>query len=297
MTKLTYQTLPLIILGVLLFLPSLAAAATAHLETKHQDIYVGDNIIFSVRLDPEGQSLNAVEGKVILDYEPKSVSIGEINVAGSAFTLWPRKPSLATNEKEISFVAGVPNGLKTKDALLFNLVLNLSAPGRLTLQPNGLIAYLNDGQGTKVAVAGQALELEVLPAPDNWVPRQEWLDITLTDKTPPERFEILLGQDNSVFEGRKFISFNAVDKATGVDYYEVKEGDLPPVRSGETYILQEQDSVSKIVVTAFDVAGNTRSVTYSPPVGKLWLILIGLILALVVGITVFIKRKHVPELK
>ncbi|MDO8493280.1 MAG: hypothetical protein Q7S19_01930, partial [bacterium] len=105
--------------------------------------------------------------------------------------------------------------------------------------------------------------INVLPKKPDSKSVDDWGSLVSNDKTPPEPFEIYLGQESSVFEGKKFLSFSTIDKQSDIAYYEVIEGDLPPVRSRDTYILQEQNKPVKVTVIAYDTAGNARKSVYS----------------------------------
>ena len=247
-----------------IFLPYSVFASNIYIDASHPDFFVGDTIIFSVRVDSENKNINAVEGSVLLDYLAESISLIDINTAGSKFSLWPGKPLPSESNTSISFAGGAPGGFNSKDAVIFNIVLQLQKAGQITLTPDNLSVYLHDGKGTRDTTNIQNLIINVLPPEAGYKPVNELSALISQDKTPPESFEIIAGQDVSVFEGKKFLSFSAVDKQSGIKYYEVREGDLPPTRSDGTYVLQNQDKPTKVVVVAYDAAGNAReSVLYT----------------------------------
>jgi hypothetical protein len=195
--------------------------------------------------------------------------------------LWPNKPSLSFSQENssINFVAGVPGGLNKSNALLFTIALATENPGDVYVVPVSLTAYKNDGKGTPVVVKDMELKITV-----NTVDRplrDEWDEVVTTDNEPPLPFIIRMGRDGSVFGGKKFISFYTTDAQSGIDHYEVKEGDFEPVRSGTTYVLQNQNE-QNISVTAYDKAGNVRTSIYAPelPAGRIFDIIsiIGIIL-------------------
>lgn len=287
-----------LVLGVMC-LPSFVFASVVSIDTKETNLYVGDNVIFNVRLNSEGKEINAMDGMVALQYTPSSITVSDISIAGSAFSLWPRRPSLSADKSMISFVGGVPKGLASGDALVFKIILNLNQAGDIVLKPTGINVYVNDGKGTLDPVTFKDLKITVLPKPEGFESRKEWTTIVSADRTPPEPFEIFLGQDSSAFDGKKFISFNAIDTESGIDHYEVKEGDLPPSRSSGTYVLKNQDTRQTITVTAFDVAGNTREVIYDtsgvstvPSKTPITTILYTLlVLLLIAGLIVFFKKR------
>ena len=136
-----------------IFLPYSVFAANVYIDTSHPDFFVGDTILFSVRVDSENKNINAVEGEVLLDYPMDSASLIDINTAGSKFSLWPGKPLPSESNTSISFVGGSPGGLISKDAVVFNVVLKLKETGQIALSPDIIGVYLNDCKGTKDEVS------------------------------------------------------------------------------------------------------------------------------------------------
>lgn len=278
-----------LVLFAALFAPEFVLGATFHIDSDKKDFFVGDNLVFDVKIDSLDKNINAVEGSIILDYLPKQVSVSGLSTVGSSFSLWPRKPSLSADGKTISFVGGVPNGLKGKDESVFKIVLNLEKTGKLIFKSSNLAVYLNDGKGTKNLASFENLEINILPKSEDLQSRQEWAGILSSDHTPPEPFEIYVGRDKSIFDGKRFLVFNAEDKESGIEYYEVKEGNLSPVRSGNTYVLQEQDVSDEVIVTAFDLAKNARKSIYNQKTPKFYYVIMAVFLALIV--VVFLTKK------
>lgn len=239
-------------------------AARVFMYTPSDRFAVWDKKIIEVRLDTEGRTLNALEGLVGI-YSPEGpVFVRELSVGGSAFSLWPNKPSLSRdgNNSSISFVGGQPGGVNSHDALLFTIAVTAEQAGSLYVVPVSLVGYLHDGQGTPLTVAASDITLTIKPAAEK--PVDEWENLVLADHEPPLPFTITLGRDASVEDGRWFISFNTTDTGSGIDHYEVTEGNRAAVRSGTTYVLQNQLHKEKITVTAFDKAGNVRTATFMP---------------------------------
>ncbi len=247
-----------------IILPYSVFASNVYIDTPHTDFFVGDTILFSVRVDSENKNINAVEGSVMLDYAAESASLININTSGSTFSLWPGEPLPSESNTSISFAGGSPGGLNSKDAIIFNIVLKLQKVGRITLTPDNLSVYLNDGKGTQDEVHIKNVVIDVVPQKPDSQPVDDWNVVTSNDTTPPEPFDIYVGQEESVFDGKKFLSFSTTDTQSGIAYYEVTEGDLPPIRSNGTYILQEQHKPIQVTVIAYDSAGNTRESLYSP---------------------------------
>jgi hypothetical protein len=279
-----------------IFLPSSVFASSIYIDTSSTDFYVGDTIMFSVRIDSENKNINAVEGSVLMNYPTDLVSLTGINVSGSKFSLWPGKPLPSESNTSIYFAGGSPGGLNSKDAIVFNIVLKLQQVGQIILTPSNIGVYLNDGKGTKDNASVKNLVIDVLPQKTDSQSVDDWSNLISNDKTPPEPFLIYLGQEGSVFDGRKFLSFSTTDEQSGIAYYEVIEGDLPPVRSNDTYILQEQNESVNVTVIAYDSAGNTRESMYTSPASPnyvvyvVWFVILLFILAFII-LLVFIFRK------
>jgi hypothetical protein len=73
-----------------------------------------------------------------------------------------------------------------------------------------------------------------------------------------------------MYGGKKFLSFPTTDTESGIAYYEVQEGGALPVRTGDQYVLVDQERGQIIIVTAYDVAGNARAGVYSGKKGINW---------------------------
>jgi hypothetical protein len=248
-----------LILLVILGLPASVFGATAYLDLNQSQVSVGDSILVNLRLDTEGESINAVDGLLLLVAGADKVAIKDYNLAGSALKQWPRTPSFDPIKKEISYVGGTPGGFQQKDALLFQVVLTALKPGRLTFKPGQMAIYLNDGKAKTVSVIARPLSLEIATGSDKT--EDAWAKLLSQDKTPPAAFDLNLVSDPTLFNGHYFITFNTLDLQSGISFYEVKEGSLPVRRSGSPYVLQNNNPQEPIMVIAHDKAGNLRTAT------------------------------------
>ena len=265
MNKSTNKIIPFLTLALItLLLPHSVLASTVYVDTNHTDFFVGDTILFHVRINSEGEDINTVEGKILLDYLANAVLLTELNTAGSEFSLWPNKPFPSEDNTNISFVGGAPGGLVSSNAIFFNFVLKLQEPGQLLFSPNNIGVYLNDGKGTKDEVRIKDLAINVLSKESDAQPTDDWDTVISNDTTAPESFEITLGKDPSIFDNQYFIGFFTTDTESGVAYYEVKEGAGDFVRAESPYVLQDQSLQNVITVKAVDRSGNERTETLMP---------------------------------
>lgn len=272
--------------------PSLSQAATITARQNGTDIAAQDNALIEIRLNTEGQTLNAVEGLVSLHLDSGPLYIRDINLGGSELSLWPNKPSVAvqaSGDASINFVGGAPGGFNGQDVLLFTIVVTATQPGTLFVNPVSIVAFAHDGLGTPVAVRSEEAQLMVREARPT--AEDHWQIVIEQDTNPPLPFTVFLGQDPSVFDGQKFISFYASDLESGIDHYEVQEGDLGIVRSSSPYVLRDQINSLPVTVYAFDKAGNVQTaslVRSSLPLLQPVRTILILFLCIVVGFCVII---------
>ncbi len=138
---------------------------------------------------------------------------------------------------------------------------------------------------------------------------EDWSEIVrfkaMIDTVPPKPFEPKIGQDSSLFEGKHFLSFTALDEASGIDYYEVKEQPrmLGIAQKGEWQkkespcLLTDQSLRSIIKVKAVDKAGNERVVEIVPPYRPTGKDVIFLISLLAAGILAWLFLKRIRRRK
>ncbi len=253
----------LALLITLAFIPTGARAASVYVESAQKVVSIGDTVVVTVKVNSDKDILNTIEGDISVPLNGSSVYVQEFSLAGSAFGLWPRTPSLSTDGQTISFVGGVPGGFSIQGATLFKMIIEAKKAGVISITPRNIMAYASDGKGTKVPVDVKGLTLEVRPRATGTPVNDEWKAVVSSDLTPPQDFIIVLGQDPTIFSGKKFAFFSAVDNESGIDHYDVSENGRPAVRSGSTYELQDQSGVSKLTVVAYDKAGNKKEAQYT----------------------------------
>ncbi len=249
------------------FVPGIASAANIYFETSKGSISVGDTFIISAKIDSEKTNINSVEGDIVFDSNNGNIVVNDFSLAKSVFSLWPRTPSLSKDGNTISFVGGVPGGFNLDKAILFNIVVEASKEGEIKISPKNLAVFANDGKGTRVPLKIGTLNLKIIPKNESIAPVNEWSSLVASDKVNPEKFDIVIGKDNSLFDGKRFAFFTAVDNQSGISYYEVSENGGSPIRSGSMYVLSNQDEKINPVlkVTAYDKAGNKTISVYKKP--------------------------------
>ena len=280
----------------IIFVPASVSAATVYLQSSRDTISVGDTAFVTVKIDANAAVLNSVQGDIVFSTSSKGdLTIQQSSLGGSVFSLWPETPSVSQNGTDVSFVGGVPGGFSSDGTTVFKIIVQAKTVGSVTITPKNISAYANDGKGTQVPVETKDLVMNILPSKASASTTDDWADIISTDKTPPEPFTITIGQDPSVYSGKKFALFNAVDNQSGIDYYDVYENSAPAVKSGNMYELQNQSGNVSLKVIAYDKAGNERVATYiSQTTGNNinWIIII---ITVIVLIVLFLLYKMIQQ--
>jgi hypothetical protein len=262
--------------------PFYVSAATVYMESSRNTISVGDTVIITAKINADGTTINTVEGDITFKSGASNINVQEFSLANSSFGLWPKTPSLSNSGQTISFVGGVPGGFNIEGATLFKIILEAKKEGSVTINPQNIVAFANDGKGTKLPVQLKGVNVKITPKKADVSPDDEWSSLVANDITPPEDFIVVLGQDKTLFEDKKFVYFSALDNQSGISHYEVSENGAPSVRSGSTYVLQNQTNDINLEVTAYDKAGNKKISSYSSSKPISWITIIVVVLLIVV---------------
>ncbi len=214
----------------------------------------GDTILLNVLVDTDSPEINVVDGTISFAGPYNIVSL---NTNSPLFTLWPNKPSLSGNT--ITFTGGAVSGVSGKGLKLFSIALKPTSTGSLTITTKDAKAFLADGAGTSLPITGTTKTFTI--APRGSVAKDDLATTILGDTTPPRDFSIIIGQDQNLYDGKYFASFYTTDDESGINRYEVVEENLPLVRSGSTYVLQDQSLSGSLTVQAIDNAGNIKKIT------------------------------------
>jgi len=279
---------------LLLLVASYTEAAKLYLEPAEGNYQPGDTFLVEIKIDTEGECINTVEAN--LSFSQNILKAVDFSQGNSILTLWVNPPSIDQQSRLISFVGGIPGGYCGRvpgDPGVSNLLgkIIFRIPGMMVGEPGENLAevkfldtsqvLLNDGFGTKAKLTTQGAIFKILSEPGTL--KDEWQEVIEEDNIPPEPFKIEVHQEPLIFEGKYFIIFSTTDKQTGLDYYEVKEGEREWKEVESPYLLEDQALQSIIKVRAVDKAGNERIAEYVPPVKPkpfpYWIIILILIVA------------------
>lgn len=285
------------------------AAESLMLKTSSAARRVGDVFQVSVSVNTDGRSINTIGGKIAV---PASLfETRDIRYGTSVISLWVEKPKWNPADGFITFTGGTPGGFNGSSGPVLQFWLKAKKSGVAELSVSGVSMLLNDGLGTEVAsVRTPPLRITVQealppakmpkappvePVEPEETPQKTEEQFPAPDATPPEEFVPLVSRHPSVSGNRYFVSFSTVDKDTGVAHYTVSETPLVLGRlsgafgaqsgplQNPPYVLRYQHMPTKIVVRAYDQAGNAREAGAEKPASPLFVWIIGAVLALCIG--------------
>lgn len=247
----------------LLFFPKITQGALLYFQPSGGVYFSQETIVFEIKLDTQGECINVVKGEI--KYPRELLEFLDFSVGESILKIWLQFPKVDSQEGIISFIGGIPGGycgfpLDSENSLLkiafYTKKVEKEEIAKLEFLDTSRI-YLNDGMGNLAktnfeSATFKILEKEIFSGKDFWEKE------LLKDKIPPERFNIEIRQDPLLFEGKYLIVFFTTDKQSGIDHYEVKEGNFRWEKAESPYLLKDQSLKSEIKVKAVDKAGNER---------------------------------------
>jgi hypothetical protein len=218
---------------------------------------IGTPFYLEVHLETDTDSLNVINGTVSI---PDGIRITDVETGNSLLKLWPTPPTYIPGKKQIVFVGGTPDGLPTHtDGLLFRITAIAERDGAYQFTSSSTRGYVNNGMGTILLLPPNTITVQAsgTAQPNNQV------SVPATpspDLTPPVFNYVDVGRDQSLFNNEYYVTFQASDAESGIDYYEVKEGFFGSyVRANRYYVLQDQTLRTPIIIRAVDKAGNAAT--------------------------------------
>jgi hypothetical protein len=241
---------------VVILLPSIASAALVSFEQEKDVVQAGDKIVVAVLVDTQDKILNAAEGSITFGRD--ELSLVRILDSESVINFWVQEPK---QERDTVFFSGItPGGFTGHGNNLLTLEFEAKKEGVATVTVEDVQLLLHDGLGTPVEVVRVPLAFNILGQSV-----ASTIDTAYVDTEEPEAFVPVIAYDKDVFDGRAFIVFSTEDKGTGIDYYEVKEGEFREYkRATSPYELKDQNLQNVISVKAVDKEGNEYVATIYP---------------------------------
>ena len=144
----------------LIYMPHITLAATLDFKSIPNTSVSDTSQTIEAWVDPQGQSLNVVEGTIHFQSTPSDTLSAAVTTDNSILTVWPTAPSFNTQTQTITFTGGIP-GSFSKKSLLFSMKLISPEDTTTTLSLQDGAVYLDDGNGTSKILTAAPFSLEV----------------------------------------------------------------------------------------------------------------------------------------
>lgn len=254
-----------------LLLANHCQAAILYLEPENGNYQINDTFIVNIRIDTEGECINTVKTQV--NFPSQSLKIIDFSQGNSFLVVWLEPPKINQDSRTLSFIGGIPGGYcgrlpgdPDETNLLGKIIIQAKEIGEsLIFFSTDSQILLNDGLATPAELAFKEA-IFAISSKESGELKNEWQEELMMDKIPPEPFEAEIVKDPEIFEGKYFIVFHTTDKQTGVDYYEIKEGDRASKKINSPYLLEDQSLKSIIEIKAVDKAGHERIIKILPQI-------------------------------
>lgn len=138
---------------IFLSFPKLVSAAKLYITPPYSSYYTEDFFTVEMRLDSEGESINAAEGGI--QFSPETAEIVGIDNSNSIFSLWIEEPAFDNERGLLSFSGGTPSpGFKGSDGIITAVTFRTKKNAQnleLSFQENSRV-LLDDGSGKEAVL-------------------------------------------------------------------------------------------------------------------------------------------------
>jgi Cohesin domain len=122
---------------------------------------VGQTFTVTVRANPNGDNINAVEAT--LKFDPKLLSVVSVGKSGSAFSLWTTEPTFSNAAGTVTFGGGSPAPF-TAASNIVTVTFRTLAQGSAAVSFSGASVLAADGRGTDVFKNGGSASYAIAAA-------------------------------------------------------------------------------------------------------------------------------------
>ncbi len=230
---------------------SKANAAELFFEPREIDIAVNHTEKVEIFLNTgDSENINALE--INVEYPLEFLKLNDWSNGNSIINLWIKEPE--NKEGIFSFQGIIPGGYFGKNGLLMTLYFEGRREGTTEIKiKNNSQILLNDSLGTSAETFFSPTTINIK------ISEEEPPKFEFTEKIPSEPFTPIISRSDEMYDGNYFLVFSTQDKNSGIDYYEVSEGERPFEIARSPHLLKNQKLNEDIRVRAIDKAGNVRT--------------------------------------
>lgn len=141
--------------------PLFAGAADLQFSPTTGSVAVDTEISVQVKVNPDGQDINAADGTVTFD--SSVLSVASISKDGSSFSLWTAEPSFSNSAGTVVFSGGTPSAFKNVGTVItIKFKGKKAGSAKLAFSKGSVLAA--DGKGTDVYKSGSEATIDVTDA-------------------------------------------------------------------------------------------------------------------------------------
>lgn len=270
-----------------------ADAASISLAPMPATIAQQQQFYVDVTIDPQGISFNGIQGAV--SFSSDTLSFVRAETGSSSITYFIDQPTVKGNT--VTFSGIIPGGfdglinpfdpVHKKPGEVMRLVFVGKAAGTATIGTSHMQIAGNDGQGTLQPVPDQQFHFVV----SNTVAPSVY-------STPDTVMPVLsasIVSDKDLYDGKYTLVFTAVDKQSGIDHVEIKEGTDAWQTIQSPYVLRDQSRQGILLIRAVDAAGNATLVTINAAPQSSRLVLPILLILFLLSIVLYVIKKKYTQ--
>jgi len=303
-------------------------AAVITISPQYRNISYGESFVVEARLNSEKEIVNAVQatitypsnGKLLgITFQTKSSGSAEIGFSKSATSVHLNDAQGSATETE--FISGI---YQISPAVVINInssthpdenswYQNNSPIFEWNTKPEAVYSYKLSEAPDKLPDARAEIIVGEVAYTDlsdgiyyfilnERVEKEDWAVVgrrrVMIDTKPPLSFDIRVSSQDTIFDGEYFLAYTTTDLMSGIDYYEIIEGHKTYSHVTSPYLLKDQDLTKRIIVRAFDKAGNRIQASLNQSAGSLIpgasitiLIIIGIIVIIIALLLVLFLMK------
>lgn len=274
-----------------LFFVNRIFAATLILEPSRDSLGKGEQFYLDLMIDPGEESINAIEGSI--SFSNDNISFIRTENGKSIINLWVEQPKLEGHT--ISFAGVISNGFDgvinpfnldhKLPGLVVRLVFEANKPGQVNFSTSSFYLNLNNGLGTETRSPITHSSINIGDFTNKIIYENK-------TETKPELVAYIV-RDDSIYNNKYALVFNATDKETGIKSIMIKEGGREWKEVSSPYLLKDQSRHSNIVLQATNFSGVSTTINIDViPYDWKSLIQASLIAIIVIVLLVLIIKKR-----
>jgi hypothetical protein len=138
---------------------SAAHAATLSFMSGVQTAAIGDTIDVSVRIDSQGQTVNAAQGTI--EYPSSILQVVHVDHSNSIFNIWAQEPAVNTSTGQISFLGGSTNSFSGTSLYILDITFVARGSGLAALDFVNAGVTAGDGTGANILSSSTVISFRV----------------------------------------------------------------------------------------------------------------------------------------